>query len=248
MTEPTPNKEDAAATTTSATMNQTSPHNLIPHFTKKSALKKQPMFVSTTTTTTTNQTMISSSPVHNNINKEKGGGIESENKKKALKWDEHAIEKHDALRGTRMKIDEPKTPFNYLTYGTDLTTPNDSNDNNNNNNSSSSPRTPPRMDPFGQSPSAALQWNTLESKLATVAAAREQYPTSPSSANSQDNDDDEDITVRREKIHEQEFKIHRKNHYNEMEAVRRFQMEHADDDDDEEEEDKDDDEAKPGTL
>merc|ERR1712194_525027 len=30
---------------------------------------------------------------------------------KHLSWDENAIEEHDQLRGTRMKIEEPNTPF-----------------------------------------------------------------------------------------------------------------------------------------
>lgn len=30
-----------------------------------------------------------------------------------IKWDEQAISEHDKTRGTRMKIKEPKTPYNY---------------------------------------------------------------------------------------------------------------------------------------
>ncbi|GLE05385.1 hypothetical protein PINS_up014398 [Pythium insidiosum] len=32
-------------------------------------------------------------------------------------WDEETIALHDAERGTRMKIEEPKTPYHY--YGSD---------------------------------------------------------------------------------------------------------------------------------
>ena len=31
-----------------------------------------------------------------------------------IQWDEETIKEHDKERGTRMKIDEPKTPFHYL--------------------------------------------------------------------------------------------------------------------------------------
>mgnify|MGYP000547498578 CR=1 FL=1 len=34
--------------------------------------------------------------------------------KRAIQWDEKAIAEHDLLRGTRMKIDEPKTPYEYM--------------------------------------------------------------------------------------------------------------------------------------
>ena len=34
-------------------------------------------------------------------------------KAKTIKWDEETIREHDKERGTRMKIDEPKTPFEY---------------------------------------------------------------------------------------------------------------------------------------
>ena len=35
---------------------------------------------------------------------EENGGNRKKKAKKALKWDEHAIEEHDLLRGTRMKV------------------------------------------------------------------------------------------------------------------------------------------------
>ncbi|CAG9319007.1 unnamed protein product [Blepharisma stoltei] len=34
--------------------------------------------------------------------------------KKRIKWDETVIREHDKERGTRNKIDEPKTPFHYM--------------------------------------------------------------------------------------------------------------------------------------
>jgi len=40
-------------------------------------------------------------------------------KKKILSWDEHAIEEHDQLRGTRMKIEEPNTPYTHYDHTKD---------------------------------------------------------------------------------------------------------------------------------
>jgi protein phosphatase inhibitor 2 len=36
-----------------------------------------------------------------------------------IKWDEETIAQHDLLRGTRQKIDEPDTPYHYLSEGSD---------------------------------------------------------------------------------------------------------------------------------
>lgn len=33
--------------------------------------------------------------------------------RKGIKWDEEGIQEHDKTRGTRTKITEPKTPYNY---------------------------------------------------------------------------------------------------------------------------------------
>ena len=44
-------------------------------------------------------------------------GAEREKKTKAgISWDEETIAEHDKLRGTRMKIEEPDTPYNYEEY------------------------------------------------------------------------------------------------------------------------------------
>lgn len=39
---------------------------------------------------------------------------------KKIKWDEEGISEHDKTRGTRMKITEPKTPYNYYNEEEDL--------------------------------------------------------------------------------------------------------------------------------
>jgi hypothetical protein len=49
----------------------------------------------TATTATTNSTL--------QLSEAEGGGKE----KKHVEWDEHAIEEHDLLRGTRMKVSQP---------------------------------------------------------------------------------------------------------------------------------------------
>lgn len=43
--------------------------------------------------------------------------MEDKGNKQHIKWDEEVIREHDKKRGTRMKIDEPKTPFHYLDEG-----------------------------------------------------------------------------------------------------------------------------------
>jgi hypothetical protein len=40
-----------------------------------------------------------------------GAGAEDPNARRSIRWDEAVIAEHDRDRGTRQKIDEPKTPF-----------------------------------------------------------------------------------------------------------------------------------------
>mmetsp|Transcript_22341 Transcript_22341/g.27387 ORF Transcript_22341/g.27387 Transcript_22341/m.27387 type:complete len:180 (+) Transcript_22341:122-661(+) len=144
--------------------------------------------------------------------------------KKALTWDEHAIEEHDQLRGTRMKIEEPNTPFCFEhSHSSD-------------NESESSFRSRDN----NAVASDGLNWNHLENKLGAVAAARETYPSSPSMSSVEGGlgsgsgpDSDFELDKKRDRRKKQEFAMHRKTHYNEMEAVRRWKEEHQDDDDDE---------------
>jgi protein phosphatase inhibitor 2 len=128
-------------------------------------------------------------------------------KSKHLKWDEEVIEEHDQLRGTRMKIDEPNTPYTHYDSGAES-------------DDSRRPKSPANQKP-------ALSWDVLQNKLDSVAAVREAYPSSPSSH--AENSDVEDETKR--EMQKMEFVEHRKRHYNEMELVRKFRQEHAVDDD-----------------
>ena len=152
----------------------------------KPALKKDP------TTTTTHQPHASSS-----------------SEKKHLKWDEKAIEEHDLLRGTRMKIDEPNTPYTHYDSGAES-------------DDSRRPKSPANQRP-------TLQWDVLQNKLDSVAAVREAYPSSPSSSHGADGEGhSSDVEEeRRKEMRHMEFKEHRKRHYNEMEAVRKFRQEHG---------------------
>jgi len=126
--------------------------------------------------------------------------------KKHLKWDEVAIEEHDQLRGTRMKIDEPNTPYTHYDSGAES-------------DDSRRPKSPAVQ-------KTTLSWDILQNKLDSVAAVREAYPSSPSSHAEADHSDVQDD--RKKEMRKLEFKEHRKRHYNEMELVRKFREEHPD--------------------
>jgi protein phosphatase inhibitor 2 len=142
---------------------------------------------------------------------------------KHLKWDEKAIEEHDLLRGTRMKIDEPNTPYTHYDSGAE---------------SDDSRRA---KSPANQKPT--LSWDVLQNRLDSVAAVRDAYPSSPSSHHETDQSDaeqhefDDDDTDnnnggggggggKKDEMRQLEFKEHRKRHYNEMELVRKYRQEH----------------------
>lgn len=142
--------------------------------------------------------------------------------KKHLKWDEEVIEEHDQLRGTRMKIDEPNTPYTHYDSGAES-------------DDSRRPKSP-------ASQKATLSWDVLETKLNSVAAVREAYPSSPSSHADHSTGAAEaaeggeatcgapatEEDQKRDEMRKLEFKEHRKRHYNEMELVRQFRKEHPD--------------------
>ena len=89
-------------------------------------------------------------------------------------------------------------------------------------------------------PESNLNWSSLENKLGAVAAARQMFPSSPSdsglgSGGSGPDSDGEREALRKE-MKSREFRIHRKAHYNEMEAIRRWREEHQDDEDEDDDE------------
>lgn len=138
--------------------------------------------------------------------KKKPAPRSGDQEKKHLKWDEEVIEEHDLLRGTRMKIDEPNTPYTHYDSGAES-------------DGSNRPKSPANQ-------KNTICWDTLQNKLDSVAAVREAFPSSPSSHADTDHSDVED--ERKKEMHKMEFQEHRKRHYNEMDAVRQYRMEHPD--------------------
>lgn len=165
------------------------------------------------------------------LKKDKNSAAQQRKKEKQLKWDEVVIEEHDLLRGTRMKIDEPNTPYTHYDSGAES-------------DDSRRPKSPANQ-------KNTLSWDVLQTRLDSVAAVRDAYPSSPSAADTdqEQNSDVEDET--RKEMRRLEFKEHRKRHYNEMEALRKFRQEHPeglapdveDNGEDKEDDDDDDDDA-----
>ena len=133
------------------------------------------------------------------------------------------------------KIDEPNTPYNYYEHHSD----------------EDSAKTPPHHE--GDDPNnpnnLAMNWDRLENKLDAVAAARDLYPSSPSGSSLGGVSGDSDggssgkgsnsAKSKRALMKETEFKMLRKKHYNEMEALKSWRNKHDDDDDDDDGDDDD---------
>jgi len=115
---------------------------------------------------------------------------------KQLQWDEKAIEEHDQLRGTRMKIDEPNTPYNYYS------------DSGAESDGSRSVRSPGHQ-------KETIRWDVLQNRLDSIAAVRDAYEGEEGDEENED-----------EKMRRLEFQEHRREHYNEMELVKKFRQEH----------------------
>lgn len=81
----------------------------------------------------------------------------------------------------------------------------------------------------------------MENKLGAVVAARESSPSSPSVSMSsvgggrESGGSDVEADLKKIKMKKKEFQLHRKAHYNEMEAVRKWKAEHMDEDNDDDE-------------
>jgi protein phosphatase inhibitor 2 len=144
-----------------------------------------------------------------------------------LKWDEAAIEEHDQLRGTRMRIDEPNTPYTHYDSGAE----------------SDDSRRP--KSPMVQKDS--ISWDTLQTRLDSVAAVRDAFPSSPSSHGASYDTDQGAVSVsvddhnhninsssgddggqgeHRNELRDLEFREHRRRHYNEFELVKKYRAEH----------------------
>ena len=148
--------------------------------------------------------------------------------KKSIEWDEVAIAEHDLTRGTRMTIDEPKTPF---AYDSEM-------HNEENNDGYQVMETDQNKNDYNSQKGQVHlsdQWGSLENKLKQVAQQKEIHGDdfgvlgrTPHST-----------PVDKEKKISDAFKKKMKAHYNEIEVLRRFRALHPDgiDDDDEEDED-----------
>jgi len=164
----------------------------------------------------------------NNFKKKK----KSKKTGRTLKWDEAKIQEHDQLRGTRMKIEEPNTPFAASYYDSGSETDCSMNSRRSNRSVSSAQG--------NNNSNSKISWDALTNKLeAHAAVAASLYPpSSPSShgggTRSDKSDycttDEEDADQKRERQRQEmrrlEFQQHRKQHYNEMEVVRRFRRDH----------------------
>ncbi|KAJ0397307.1 hypothetical protein P43SY_004026 [Pythium insidiosum] len=140
-------------------------------------------------------------------------------------WDEETIALHDAERGTRMKIEEPKTPYHYYRSDHD----------------DGAGEGEGRSSLALQDGAPSIEWKELQVKLEDVQARKR---------SDWDSSDDEDFRGARFAARDDEgkkivkdpkFAEKRKMHYNEFERLRQWRQQHAkeeeDDDDEEEEED-----------
>ncbi|KAG7396329.1 hypothetical protein PHYBOEH_002464 [Phytophthora boehmeriae] len=134
-----------------------------------------------------------------------------------VSWDEETIARHDLDRGTRMKIDEPNTPYHYYAESDDAVSP--------------------ARSQSGQPP---IQWDELQSKLQDVQDAKKsEWDSDDDSASGGIHFAERDAEGKKIKK-DPKFAEKRKQHYNEFERVRAWKMQHA-----AEEEDEDEDEEKP---
>lgn len=134
-----------------------------------------------------------------------------------------------------IQIDEPNTPFTHY----------DQSDDEQSTSSGHHPRSPDEKNSHNV---PSLQWNALESKLQVVADKRDACPPSPAPSRDGASDSEGEAEIKRRKAkqeeHDKAFKDHRKKHYNEAEAMRRWKAEHMNDGD---EDDSDEDENMNGT-
>lgn len=135
--------------------------------------------------------------------------------KKNVEWDEAVIAEHDAERGTRMTIDEPKTPFAYLDAASYDEQSKDAAE-------------------LEQKPSQfSNQWADLESKLNKVAHQQEKH------GDVSQLQEPQTLSVETQKKSSDAFRRKMKAHYNEIEGLKRFRAMQgnldASDDEDEDE-------------
>ena len=126
---------------------------------------------------------------------------------KTLTWDEETIAEHDKLRGTRQKIDEPDTPFNYDFDEQELRP-------------AATAASAERGLPTAAA-DASLQLAALSQKLEDEAAKQEKGLDLNWAAHDPDCDDSVKATKRAK------FADKRKHHYNEFERMQQWRAEQA---------------------
>lgn len=130
-----------------------------------------------------------------------------------VRFDEEIIAEHDKLRGTRQKIDEPKTPYHLHNV--------DAVDDEGGATASSAAASPKQLGgtdgkqrkssvDFTSQPSHQMKWGDLESRLQVAK-----------------NEEDEEPKGNSEQQHEAGFEQHRKKHYNEFQKMQEFRARQA---------------------
>ncbi|OQR98290.1 hypothetical protein THRCLA_06758 [Thraustotheca clavata] len=145
---------------------------------------------------------------------------------KRITWDEETIALHDLDRGTRMKINEPNTPYHYYEaeedHGSGIPVAMTDVHVQMHNAAHPEPPKPHPIFPVSPARSASngneLKWDELESKLKDQ-EKRSEWDT--------DSDTEEKV--------DKEFTKKRKQHYNEYEMMKQWRMQHKDDDEEAEE-------------
>ncbi|GBG33214.1 Hypothetical Protein FCC1311_094382 [Hondaea fermentalgiana] len=143
-----------------------------------------------------------------------------------VRWDEATIAEHDKLRGTRQKIDEPDTPFHRDSFDSEA-----DEDFEEDGDSAVKVVFEDGVKPGGataptsHAPTDMLDMDALQSQLDKAATA----------------DSDDARPAAAQKSAHDDFVSKRKQHYNEIEALRRWRQEHPDGDEDEDLDDDDED-------
>lgn len=147
-----------------------------------------------------------------------------------VKWDEKTIAEHDLLRGTRMKIEEPNTPYHYYAPEDDADA----------GSAASKGAVSPALSLSGKEP---IEWKELEVKLQGVkddATAAASVSPARAAKSEWDSSDDEaaapfaDRDAEGKKlVKDPKFAEKRKAHYNEFERVRAWKLAHAAEEEDE---------------
>ncbi|CEG38937.1 protein phosphatase inhibitor ipp2 [Plasmopara halstedii] len=132
-------------------------------------------------------------------------------------WDEETIARHNLDRGTRMKIDEPDTPYHYYAESNDAASP--------------------ARSLSGRESQPSIQWDELQSKLQDFKENTESKWNGSDEGCSSTTSGGLAFAARDEEGKKIEKDPHfaemRKMHYNEFERVRAWKMQHEDEDEDE---------------